>query len=272
MVSPEFNLKTWELFTELQTRAIRRLASLEVIEVIVKKRIKELTAHLPPVELFLEDIIELFDMVKEFDTAGVLETEEYEFTDARELVDLSKDRLPSLTISYGGSTPYRLHIIIKPEYVYMTIQAIDNDAYGIFHRVRDLLLSKRRYTSWFVRHGTKMWKVGLACMIGGLMGCLPFSPISRHPDYYAISEIVLGIAVLLLMASGLWSKSELSAIWLKKRSEHPTSWQRLDKWVDSKGAINKLVGKALWIIVSALFMLIGAAALYVYQNIGGWLR
>lgn len=222
-----------------------------------------LRADLPSVELFLEDIIEVFDIAQGFDTESVLQTDDYEFPDVQDLAKLGKESLPSLMIQDSIGS---LRISINPMDVSIYVIGSDDRHYGILSRLRDFFASRQLFSSWVARFQFPLLMMGWSCWIGGLLFFWFFVLTERQLSMYSVSSLcVMFFSWLLLLACRYLAKPKMSRICLKKRSEYPTSWQRLDYWIDSKGAANKFVSNALYVAV-------GALVLYVLQNMGAWLR
>ncbi|MFH1116531.1 MAG: hypothetical protein V1792_21670 [Pseudomonadota bacterium] len=236
----------------------------------MRKLSDDLSLVLPPVELFREDIDQMFEMMKEFDGKSVIETLGYEIYDSNELKDLKRDRLPSLVIHGNYSEPYRPYISIDPEYAYLAIQGVDFAAHGIFNRMKDFLFAKRRHnSSFFVRHWNKLFMLGLLVGAGGVGGAISFAIGGKRPELLWGCLIASISGYMLMGASHLIGRLTFSQIWNKSKSDHLTSWQRLDQWLDFKGATKKVFTE---VVKALLWLAAGAVVLYLYQNASMGLR
>ncbi len=240
----------------------------------MEKLRKSFEVVLPPVELFLDDLQTLIDIANKLTPHGWhLETDDCKFNDIDDLKSNIRERtISSLKLQTDYPTQPDINLSISQWNVYVGIReskANDLAAELTFKTLKEFLLSKKRHVPFLTRHARKLWWQAfvftLLLIIIGLVDSR-YYPVNGDLIMFSRLGLEFSMLILLVTAYFLWKSRpgrSISVIYMVKKPQPQTVFERMDAWINVKGQVSNLVGQVLkW----GLAVGGGAALLYLYEH------
>jgi len=169
-----------------------------------------------PVILYLDDLEEIVEILKELPNKVRILADDYELDSLDELQKINRDRLDMLIIKVVGpeaSSPY-ISLNFLPNDILFEVDEDTAAKRGIVEKIKEFLKGRRRKLFWLT---------GNHLLAGATTGMSIW--------FFMPGKILLGCAVLSLGLIWSWWSFKLrdkkwSVIHLKRRSDSPSFWKR----------------------------------------------
>jgi len=194
----------------------------------MKKKRSDLSRHLSPVKLFLNDIEEIITIIQSVCPEVNIANRDYEFESFEELKENSGHRLKELKIS-GHST-----VLSNRSYVSLDIKKYDIFLYsgaeseavvGVWYTLKEFLQKKAGWISRFLNAVVWFWIFWIWLLISVILLETTKKYIEVHNIVEPFAIIALGAAFLFLLLS-LLKHWRGSIIYLERKHKVSNFWER----------------------------------------------